>query len=261
MESEKVSIIIPTRDKLESLRRSVDSVIRGSRQLNAQLIIIDNGSVEQATLEFLTQLASQGHQVIRVDEKFNYSKLINTGILASEGKIIVLMNNDVECKSKYWLSNLINPLRQIPSSGIIGMPLTYPGTGIIQHFGVVLGRHGIAGNVWRGELLTKDLVEETHSSLIPVSAVTFALAAFRRELVEEIGLLDEKFRVGLNDVDFCVRANAAGFTNFITTFSVQSHEESLSRGKKMNLKSSLTALVEITRFLAKHGFPKDPYFT
>lgn len=258
--AEKIVIIIPTRDELPHLRKSVNSVIRGSSGLNTQIVIVDNGSVQSDTLKYLHDQASLGVQVISEDTKFNFARLVNRAILSSCGDIIVIMNNDVECESKDWLRNLILPLQVIPNSGVVGLPLKYPQSEVIQHYGVVLGRRGIASHVWRGQSLNSDFVKHTSSKIIPVSAVTFALAGFRFELVEKIGLLDENFRVGLNDVDYCMRAKSLGLTNYISTYSIASHEESLSRGKRMNVKKALVATLEVTRFIGKHGFQKDEYF-
>ncbi|MEI6700653.1 MAG: glycosyltransferase [Actinomycetota bacterium] len=81
----KVAVVIPTRDRLDLLQQCLDS-LRKSTYPNYEVIIVDNDSVESATLSFL---ATCGHQVVHAPGPFNYSRIVNTGVAATKSSFVV----------------------------------------------------------------------------------------------------------------------------------------------------------------------------
>ena len=120
---------------------------------------------------------------------------------------------------------------QRPDVGAVGAKLYY-GDLTIQHAGIVigLGAHRTAGHThykinhdnlgYMGRLCYAQ----------NVSAVTGACLMVRKSLYEELGGLDESFKVALNDVDFCLRLRDKGYLNVFTPFAELYHYESASRG-------------------------------
>ena len=66
-----------------------------------------------------------------------------------------------------------------------------------------------------------------------VSAVTAACLLVSKAKYEEVGGLDENFRVALNDVDFCLKLREKGYLNIFTPYSELYHYESISRGSDL----------------------------
>jgi O-antigen biosynthesis protein len=97
----KVSLIVPTRDRINLLKMVVDGIRQTNDYPNWDLTIVDNGSEEAATAEYLAEITKDDRiKVIRDDGPFNFSRLNNRAAMATNGEIIGLINNDIEPISK-----------------------------------------------------------------------------------------------------------------------------------------------------------------
>ena len=225
-----VSLIIPTRNGLKLLQQCVESILAKTAYRHYEILIVDNGSDDPATLRYLKELASERCiRVIRDDRPFNYSELNNSAVKQARGEIIGLINNDIEVISPDWLSEMVSHALR-PEVGAVGAKLLYADD-TIQHAGVVLGVHGIAGHAHR--FLPRDHVGyRGRAGLIQsFSVVTAACLLVRKSIYEELGGLNEiELQVACNDVDFCLRLREAGYRNIWTPYAELYHHESATRG-------------------------------
>ena len=225
----KVSIIIPTRDRLELLRCCVESVLARTDYANYEIVIVDNRSVLPATLAYLDELRARADvAVLQYDADFNYSAINNWAASQCTGELLCLLNNDVEVISSDWLGEMVGHALR-PDIGAVGAMLYYPDD-TIQHAGVILGIHGVAAHVYAG--LPRESPGHGGRARVAqnLSAVTGACLLVRRETYERVGGLDESLQVAFNDIDFCLRLRAAGYRNLWTPFAELYHHESASRG-------------------------------
>jgi GT2 family glycosyltransferase len=227
-----VSIIVPTRDRLDILRACIESVVTKTDYPSWELIVVDNQSEERATLAYLANLERRDDRcrVLPYDKPFNYSAINNFAVRHARGQVVVLLNNDVEVITQGWLTELVAHAVR-PGVGAVGAKLLYEDE-TIQHAGVVLGIGGIAGHVHR--FLGKDSPGYGHRAVLVqnLSAVTGACLVVRKALYEEVGGLNEvDLVVALNDVDFCLKLAKAGYRNVFTPYAQLYHHESLSRGR------------------------------
>jgi glycosyltransferase involved in cell wall biosynthesis/SAM-dependent methyltransferase len=225
-----VSLIIPTRDDVEVLRRCVESICRRTSYQRYELIIVDNQSRDPKTLAYLEKLQQAGTaRVLRFERPFNYSAINNFAVNEAKGSLIGLLNNDVEVVSKDWLEAMVRQALR-PEIGAVGAKLYYP-NGKVQHGGVILGMRGIAGHAHCG--VPKTEIGYWGRLVLPqnFSAVTAACLVVRRDLYLAVGGMDEEnLPVGYNDVDFCLRLQQSGYRNVWTPFAELYHHESYSRG-------------------------------
>jgi len=224
-----VSLVIPTRDGRVVLERCVESILAKTDYPRFELIIIDNQSRDPATLEYLQALTKEGRvRVLRYDRPFNYSAVNNLGARTGAGTVLGLLNNDVEVITSNWLTEMVSQALR-PGIGCVGAKLLYPND-TIQHAGIVTGLLTLAGHIHR--YLPRDACGYHCRAAVvhDVSAVTGACMVVRRELFERLGGLDENLTVAFNDVDFCLRVEAAGLRNLWTPYAELYHHESLSRG-------------------------------
>lgn len=226
-----VSIIIPTRDHLDVLKVAVDSILSKTDHKNFEVVIVDNGSVEPPTLQWFDQITAQDRRVrvLRDDRPFNYSALNNAAVAQCSGEFVALVNNDIEVISPGWLSEMVG-LAQRPGTGCVGAKLYYP-DGRIQHAGVVVGLGGVAGHAHLF-FPTAHLGYFARLGLRQnYTAVTGACLVVRRSIFDEVGGLNETdLAIAFNDVDFCLRVDAAGYRNVWTPWAELVHHESISRG-------------------------------
>lgn len=228
-----VSIIIPTRNGVRILKKCIDSIFSKTSYENYEILIVDNGSDEQDTLDYFDQLHAKCKNVrILVDDgPFNYSALNNRAVIEARGDIIALMNNDIEVISNNWLSEMVSLALQ-PGVGAVGAKLLYPNN-TIQHAGVILGIGGVAGHSH------KYFSSDSHGYFCRLSlaqeyaAVTAACLVVNRPIFDEVGGLEQQhLKVAYNDVDFCLRLREFGYRNIWTPHAVLYHHESLSRGQE-----------------------------
>lgn len=227
----KVSIVIPTRDRADLLERCLGSVFDVTTHTNFEVVIVDNGSREVATSELFERWEKRAAgrlKVIRVDEEFNFPLLINRGVAASDGALIMMLNNDTEVLTPSWLDEMAGYSLQ-PEVGAVGCKLLYPDA-TIQHAGVVLMRGRVAGH---GHLGYPGSAPGYFGRLLASSnyaAVTAACLMIRRAVFDEVGGMDECLKVAFNDVDFCLRVLATGRRNVCLGHVTLLHHESRSRG-------------------------------
>jgi len=225
-----VSIVIPTRDALALLRTCVDSIRRLTDYPCYELLIVDNGSAEPATIAYLDALRTEGHaRILRDDGPFNFAALNNRAVAASDADVVVLLNNDVEVVSPGWLREMVSIAMQ-SWAGAVGARLWYP-DGTLQHGGVVLGYGGGAGHAHKYLRRGNPGSQGRAEVIQDYSAVTAACMAVKRERYLEVEGLDAvNLAVGFNDVDFCLRLRERGYRNVWTPFAELYHHESATRG-------------------------------
>ncbi|PTR33450.1 GT2 family glycosyltransferase [Luteibacter sp. OK325] len=239
-----VELIIPTRDRVDLVRMCVESILAKTAYAAYSIIIVDNGSVEQETLEYFAHVSEDPRvRVIRDDSPFNYSRLNNRAVRESAADIVGLINNDIEVISADWLDEMVSQAVR-PEVGVVGAMLYYPND-TIQHAGVILGMHGVAGHVYSG-------AERGHNGQMGrarlvqnLTAVTAACLLIRRDVWDDVQGLDETLTVAFNDIDLCLRVIRAGYVNVWTPFAELYHHESASRGNENTPEKKVRFLGEI----------------
>lgn len=226
-----VSLLVPTRDGVDILKPCVDAILERTDYRHFELLILDNQSSCPETLAFMAEVEQRDSRVkvLRWNHPFNYSAVNNFGARHARGEIIGLINNDVEPTDGAWLTEMVSQVRR-PEIGCVGAKLYYPND-TVQHGGVVLGVGGVAGHAHR--FFQRD--EAGYGGRLKLvqnlSAVTAACLLLRREVFEQVsGLNEADLAVAYNDVDLCLKVQAAGYRNLWTPYAELYHHESISRG-------------------------------
>lgn len=227
--SELVSIIVPTRDGAELLANCARGVLERTDYSAIELLIVDNGTREPAALDLLARLAKDERvRVLAQPGPFNFAALNNAAARVARGRVLVLMNNDVEVLAPGWLGHMAaHALR--PDVGAVGAKLLYP-DGTVQHAGLLLGPAGRATHVGRFAPGDAPGYLEQLTRTRDLCAVTGACLAMRAEVWARVGGMDERLAVTWNDVDLCLRARAAGLRVVWTPKAVLRHAEGRTRG-------------------------------
>jgi GT2 family glycosyltransferase len=251
-EGPSVAILIPTKNRLELLKRCLKSLEKTTYR-NYQVVIIDNESDDAETLKFLAGLP---HRVLRVSTggRFSFAALNNRAAEAVEAEYILLLNNDTEVIEPKWLSRMVG-YAQAKGVGAVGARLLYP-DGRVQHAGILHGlHHGLAGHAfklsaqWEHGYLSHARLTRNYL------AVTAACLLTPRKLFLEQGGLDEtRFAVAYNDCDYCYRLVDLGYRCVYAAGAELVHHEGLSRGMCDDPR-------EIAAFRRGHGSRVDQYYS
>jgi GT2 family glycosyltransferase len=257
-----VTLIVPTRDGHDVLKKCVDSIRERTTYPNYEILLVDNDSRCLKTRSHLEAFAEQGVRVLRYDAPFNFSAINNFAVREARGTVLGLINDDVEVINDGWLTELVSHALR-PEIGCVGAKLYYPDD-TIQHAGVVLGIGGIAGH-------SHKYLDRNHDGYFGrlriahnVSAVTAAALVVRRQVWDEVGGLDEReLSVAFNDVDFCLRVMAAGYRNLWTPHAELYHYESKSRGSDETPEKAARFRAEREVMLRRWGplLERDPYYS
>lgn len=251
----KVSIIIPTRDHVELLKKCIDSIKNLSTYKNYEIIIVNNNSEKQETIEYIKSL-----DCLRIDynDEFNFSKINNLAVRKASGEYLIFLNNDVEIITGDWIESLLENAQR-KEVGAVGCKLLYPDR-TIQHAGVILGlsldpRNKVAGHIF----IMRNNVDHGYFGIVDTirnySAVTTAAMMVRKEVFEEVGGFDECLKISYNDVDLCLKMRKKNYLIVYTPFVELLHYESASRGHYLNE-------LEVNYMMDKWGslLQNDPYY-
>lgn len=261
-EEPSISIIIPTRDRSEILKRCLVSIYEKTNYKNYEVVVVDNGSVEQQTMDLFEEYKEKynNFKVLRLDCEFNYSYLNNEAVKKSESQYIMLLNNDTEVLYGDWLKDMVG-YASLSHVGCVGAKLLYPND-TIQHAGVLLSYGGVAGHVYIGYDPNEFGYYGRLVCPYNYSAVTAACLLVKKSIYEEVGMLDEKLRVAYNDVDFNLKVLKCGYYNVVLPNVILHHYESISRGNDLDIKNKERFLSEVDYMCKKWGktLEKDKFY-
>lgn len=249
----KISIIIPNNDHANILKRCIDSILQKTNYENYEIVIIENNSTCSKTFDYYDSLKNNNKiSILYYPEKeFNFSAINNWAVKRVKGDIILLLNNDVEVITKDWLTEMLM-YTQMNDVGAVGAVLLYPNN-TFQHTGLFIG---LGGHIASAYDHGKSVNEKGYMRrlVIPQNycAVTAACLMVKKEDYIKVGGLDDRdFKIGLNDIDFCLKLREIGKRNVVTPYAKLYHYESVSRGTDEEGKNKERFLKECNVFRKK----------
>jgi GT2 family glycosyltransferase len=195
------------------------------------VLLVDDGSPATPLVDELAEMMSGfKSELIRKEENSGFARTVNIGLKRAleSGQNAILLNADVELIDVGWVARMEQQQREDNkgTAAIVGGLLLYP-NGLIQHAGIFFSLlHRCFEHIYK--YAPADLPEAQAARTCPV---TGALQLIRHDCLEAIGLYDENFRLGWEDVDYCLRAFMAG-GNCVMQPKVRAfHYESMFRGR------------------------------
>jgi GT2 family glycosyltransferase/glycosyltransferase involved in cell wall biosynthesis len=196
--------------------------IQGSARAVDDLIVVDNGSGDGSEQDLRRALPEA--RVIQTGANLGFAGGCNVGIraaLESGAALVALVNSDAIVPPDA-LGRLEAVLVERPSFGVVGplvLSRTHPSriasSGMVYSPATGRMRHPDAG---------RDLATLRLPPVIEMDGVSGCVMLVRREVFERIGLLTEDYFFSFEDLDFCLRARAAGFESACVTGAIAYHE-------------------------------------
>jgi GT2 family glycosyltransferase/glycosyltransferase involved in cell wall biosynthesis len=220
-----VDIVIPSYRDAEHVRTLVRSIRKTVEHGMTRVIVADDCSGPEH-LAALRRIAGID-ELVTSDQNSGFAANANRGLRASDPeRDVVVLNSDIEALPS-WLACLQYAAYRYDDGGIVGAQLQYP-DGRIQFGGTVRNRDQPEWFDHRYRFKPHGWGPAEQAS--PALAVTGACMYVRRELIERVGLLDERYAMAYEDVDWCLRAWQAGFRVLYFPSAQLVHHESVTRG-------------------------------
>lgn len=276
--SDKVSIVIPSKDNAGILQKCLETLVRFTKYDSYEIIIVDNGSNSEQRMcitHIIDALKEErADLVIRYlyqESTFNFSAMCNAGARLAEGTYLLFLNDDIEIMDtedgREWLERMMAYVRK-PHVGAVGAKLYYPscpednGCYRIQHVGIA--NMGIGPAHKLGGMMDKGCMYHGHNTQnYDLLAVTAACMLIRKRVFDDAGGFDESFPVAYNDVELCFRLYQRGCFNVQVNEAVLIHHESLSRGQDTSQEKQQRLADDKEKLYKKYPLlnARDPFYS
>lgn len=242
----KSTIVIPNFNGMEYLGKCLDSILADTSEHPARILVIDNGSTDGSC-----ELAERapGVEVIRMGENRGFCEAVNTGIRASDTPYVILLNNDLTIE---------NGFVEAMEEALDGDPKAFS-AGAQMRMMRAPDRMDNAGDYycalgWAYDYGKGKKVSERYQKPRRVFAACGGAAIYRRSILEQTGLFDERHFAYLEDVDIGYRARICGYRNLYEPRALVYHAGSSVSGSKYNeFKTNLSSANSI--YLIEKNMP------
>ena len=241
------SLVVLTYNQLEDCTKScIESIYKYTDIKDFELIVVDNDS-QDGTPEYLKEIEPNysNMQIILNDANKGYSAGNNDGIKASKGKYVILLNNDT-LVSENWLEQILKPFKKDKNIGMVG-PISNS-VGNEQRVDI----DGLNDKNYNEKIA--QYIDDNKDIVTTTQRLGFFCVAIKKELIDKIGLLDEKFGIGMfEDDDYCMRTTKANYKLVVTDGCFIYHKGSVSF-KKLTTDAYHEIFTKNKKyFLEKHG--------
>lgn len=269
-----VTIVIPTKDQHDFIKRCLSSIKEMTSYRNFEVVIVDTGSTDQKVWDLYEAYHNLGRglRVVKWSRKsFNFASACDFGAKNAKGEYLLFLNNDTKVISKTWVKDMLGYAQQ-KDIGAVGCKLFYPVDRKLQHAGIILGvggqrgTPGIAGHFFPA-FIDNPPQDPTQALYVGgarnFTAVTAACVMVSKKKFDSVKGFDPVFRIAFNDVDFCLKLYDKGLRNVYLPQVTLYHYESISVGKPGSKQRDLGVFEkEINLMLKKWGplIENDPFY-
>jgi GT2 family glycosyltransferase len=221
-ESTLVSIVIPNWNGAHHLTACLES-LRRQAYAPLETLVIDNGSSDGSVA--LVESRFPEVRMVSLAENRGFAGACNVGMRAAQGEFLVLLNNDTETDPN-WIGEVVAAFGRHPAAGIVASKmLLFDRRDTLHTAGDFYRVDGVPGNrgVWQRDEGQYDREEEVFSA-------NGGSAAYRREMLAQVGMLDEDFFYSCEDIDLAWRAQLAGWRCIYAPRAIVYHKLSATGG-------------------------------
>lgn len=224
-----VSIVIVNWNGLAHLPTCLKSVMKANYP-NSHIIMVDNGSSD-GSVEFV-KISFPEVEVVRNPANLGAVGGYNAGIAVSKGKYVAILNNDVEVDPN-WLTECVRIMEKDDRVWVCDSKyLNYFERKVLDS---VAGAGRFIDRF--GNVYARGVNEVDKGQYDRVTEIFAGLAVFRRKAFDEIGLFDESFFYGYDEIDLCWRIRSKGYRILYVPRSRIYHKVSQATKKGKMLKS------------------------
>ena len=199
-----VSIIIPVLEDLEILKRCILSIKKNTTHKSYEIIIVDHLHKKKE----LESILGNNCTIIKFDEKYQNSKVYNSGARVANGEYLLFLDPNLEIITNNWIESMLE-VGFISKVGAVGC-LLFNNNGKIYHAGKILGLDGICSNALEGRK-HDNMYFGIANAIRNCSAVSGKCILIKKNVFDSIHGWDENLSQYFNDVDLCLRIYESGY--------------------------------------------------
>lgn len=257
-------IIVNYNTKLLTLH-CLESVYRSQTAYTYEVILIDNKSTD-GSVEAIRSAYPQVH-LIANDENVGFGRANNQGIRIAKGRYILLLNSDTIIEPD-TLEIMLKFMDEQPRVGAAGCKIVLPDGTLdkacrrgfpepLTTFYYVSGLAKLFPKSPHFNSYHMEYLDENES--YPIDCLVGAFLMVRREAIEQVGLLDERFFMYFEDTDWCYRMKQAGWVNYYYPKTKILHvKRGSSRGRPYRITYEFHRAMKL--FYDKHYRSKYPFW-
>lgn len=252
-----ISIVIVNWNTREDLRRCLESIALTTAPEHYEVFVVDNASADGSADMVRTSFPNV--HLIANPQNLGFARANNQAIREARGEWVLLLNPDAILE-KNSLSAVLTCAQRHPDAGIVSCQLRnangsvqrsvrrFPGLGsqllIILKLHKILRKSRVLSRYFADDL---DYNREQEVEQ-PAGAFLFVAAA----VFKKVGLLDERYWIWFEDVDFCMRAVDAGFKIWYTPDGWLTHVGGVAFAKSIGVKKQWYLQVSMMRYFWRH---------
>ena len=253
------SVIVVNWNGGELLRRALGSLFSALKRakFRYEVIVVDNGSTDGSTR--IVREEFPGARLIEAGRNLGFAKAANMGMRAARGRYFLLMNNDVEVPGPEALDKLVRVMDLAPDAALAGCRQFKP-DGKPSNYPYSVARAGIFASI--RNLLPKVTVKKARAfspypglgrgEVVEVGMLGGAFLIARREAVDKVGMLDERFFFYGEDTDWCLRFRKAGWRMLYINSAYVVHVGAAT-ARRVPLRTAVSRAVAKFLLFKKHG--------
>jgi GT2 family glycosyltransferase len=218
------SVIVPTFNGAHLLPECLESLARQS-YASVEVIVADGASIDETQPLLARRYPSV--RLLSLTRNLGFAGNVNAGLRAARGDVLCLLNNDARADAD-WVATCVEALAEAPAVGSVASKVLFSDARTINSAGDLFCRDGAARQRGNGQVDGPDW-DRAES----VFGAMGGAAAYRREMLRDVGSFDEQFFMYLEDVDLAFRAQLRGWTCVYEPHARVYHLGSASGGGKL----------------------------
>jgi len=256
----KLSVIIINYNTPRMTIKAIETFKKNVEDFNFEIILIDNNSQEKISTEDVDRLQVK---LIQNSKNLGFAKAVNQGMEVSAGDFVLLLNSDVLVKNNS-VKQMMDYLENNSMAGIVG-PLFYypngqhqPSAGKFPSLSREVIRFSMIGKIFFGGTVIYNnfFAIKFFKQPSEVDWLSGGCMLVRRQVIKQIGLLDENYFFGIEDFDYCLRAKKVGWKIMFLPSAEIIHYHGFSSGGRRSTFSLELEADGMDYFLKKHFFQK-----
>lgn len=206
-----VSIIIVNYNQKDFLKECLKSIKEANISIDYEIVIVDNNSKDNS-LSFLNKFKKENKnvKVIFNQKNLGYARAVNQGIKNSKGDHFLIVNPDIVVLPGS-VENLYQFMEKNPKIGIVGPKLLNPDKTLqlscfrFPKWYIPILRRSFLRRIFKKAIDNYLMADWKHDKEKEVDWILGAAIFVRKKAVEDVGLMDERFFLYFEDIDWCYR--------------------------------------------------------